>query len=160
MTLKEAAEGSNLTIDGLSKIERNINGASMAALERLSRTYRCEIGDLLPNSATTRNAPEMEPMVTVLLGLSSVERQEIISALLPQVRLLTRLLVSERDIASYQRNVKNDSLSSDDRPSLPPEIEAQLSDLEETKPSPATSTPRRSRSDASLARRRKSKTGD
>lgn len=98
-TLKDAATESGLSVDGLSKIERNINGASMATLEKLANTYHCVIGDLLPNSVSNREVTELEPLVTAALALRPESRMEMVAALLPQIRLMARLLGGEIDLS-------------------------------------------------------------
>ncbi len=67
------ALGGRLTSDGLSRIERNINGARLATLEMLAEVYGEEIGDLLPHTVRGAEAHLAEPLLAALAGLSEEE---------------------------------------------------------------------------------------
>ena len=72
MTMDEASKRAGVTSDGLSRIERGINGAKLATLERLAEVYGVEIGDLLPHTSSVQSE-FAQPLLAALAGLDADE---------------------------------------------------------------------------------------
>ena len=100
MTLRAAAEAAELTEDGLSKIERDVNSPQLGTLSRLAAVYGVQVGDLLPHSAT--EGPDVEamrkecemarPLLDALAEMGEHERLLMIYTLATQVKTLHSML--------------------------------------------------------------------
>lgn len=89
--LREAAREIGITEDGLSKIERNENGASLATMVRMAAVYGCQVGDLLPHSDAPPLLDQVRGLLLILEGLDESSRALVLASVTTQAQLMADL---------------------------------------------------------------------
>jgi transcriptional regulator with XRE-family HTH domain len=107
LTLQEAAELIGISVDGLSRIERDVNGATLGTLKLMADVYGVEIGDLLPHSQRDEGLEELRPILKALEGLGDETRETLLKLLTDQAESLKAVIKKEENpiAASERRSV-------------------------------------------------------
>jgi|GEM_PF-5924171 len=90
-TIGEAASAAGISVDGLSRVERDVNGATMNTLEKLASVYGCMVGDLLPHSGSGRS-PDVEGLLAAISGLEPGVRKDLVAGLTSHASHMASLL--------------------------------------------------------------------
>lgn len=92
LTLRDAAKRIGVSEDGLGKIERNDNYASLATMVRMADVYGVKVGDLLPHSGEAVDRSELAELVIILDSLPAGQRSAVLEGLVTHAKSIRDLL--------------------------------------------------------------------
>jgi transcriptional regulator with XRE-family HTH domain len=89
LTIEQVAEDVGMTPDGLSRIERGINGTTLSTLERIADSLNFLVGDLLPHSGLPWQE-DLTPLLDALAEMGELERRICVRGFTAHARTLAK----------------------------------------------------------------------